>query len=1570
MANIGLKVGSKNLIYNIGNIKCYVNLNKYYKNIILEIPTVSIEYPFSYNMNLYYNNNGHGLNSYFGKYRLGLPYLFTDPLEIENPDMTTDLYIMGQDGYYHTSDNKNYIFYTSGVYKLIDKYDYMYEFNGSGYPTKMMSPNRKYVTLSTTNNSFKYNSNEYGSVGFSNQVSYGYAKFESNMNYIDTRSSVEFTYDNNHKITNIKYKDNGSLTEEYLISYNNNKIEIKAIKLKEAIIIDYNFNDKIEVSKYTLDNTTINYFLCKDTIEYLSNNKTKLTDNYNHSTYYFFDNHYSFLYEVDYLYNSYNLYYDDVLLIHASGKVGNYENELSLLDNRSINSFSNHNLNISEYNETNSFYKTLIKNNNLDNKIYEVSGTGYIYKYITIDGISGNNYLFSIFVKHLANNSNKLKVEISYLNITHEVYSRKSVADSEYELLTIGFHLYKNVKTILIKISQNYGDFLIGGLQLIQKQFGENYKYDSKWNLIEIESSVGKTSKSYDNENLLIEEDIFDGNNKQYAYDINVNNKLAFCSDTITGSEIAITYNQTSYKELSNKITNSNNVFIEKTNTFYSNNFQISKSTDTSGLEIGFDYSFELLRKIKYPDQISDVYYYYLYNPLISSLESNNAESYYSYDGLYKVNVLTSTNSNLVANLGSNNQVSDIKLNNVTINEFEYNVLNQLTKIKYGTSSDSYILDYSNDKLVDIKYRDVNNNESYRFLYSYSSDLLHHVSYYENSTLKTLRLYEYDINDRITKISSEHRAYSYEYQYDNADNVKIVSYETNSIKRIYSIDQTIDSSNISLHFKENNQMYNIFDMIPFNGCLNSIKGIRPVLFDGNELDVELFRYDSELNRSTHHTYNYLAYNLGIAYSASIGIKIKLSDLTTKQYILSSKDNFNNSIELFIEDSYLKIGVNDITYNAISLSNISGWHIFTLSYERTVVGDSTASSNLNISVGLDNQSYINSINVVGPYNNFTTYVGLKYDGSYRLNALIANLIFTDVYYSAQNLYQNYLSNYLNDITFTYKNDDLGLVTNKIINNSNNILSHTYTYKSVSNKKYTLIENENIILPNQSINRAYTYDNMNNVTAITDLTFGNRSYSYGWKSFLETETIGNKHYTYDYDENGNIKKVILTINGTPTITNFVYDSTIKDKLLSVGGNNITYSSTSPLLPTSYKGMSYSYEGKKLIKTEHTAGSVYERSTYEYDDEGLIIRKILYTYDSDDYSEYEDITTYYYDNGNLITEICSNGDRFDYLYDSTSKVCGFIKNNQNIYYYIIDILGNIIGIVDNAGTIVVKYTYDGYGNLINYNGNLLGDSFRYKCYYYDTFILMYYCKSRFYNPEWRRWLTPDSFSYLNTNDVGCINLFVYCNNNPVMYSDGEGNIAISLIVGLAVSFGVGFAASTISQGFQYGWDNINFLQAGLDGLFVLGSTALAYTGIGLIGSMVAGGIMGASQYSLDSGVFHNDFSWSGLVVSTGLGVLCGAISGRGAQNSISIAKNNLNQEAQNGIKALLTSASKYGINSSGYRNTLNLWGKTVSIALNGAISRNFTISTFKIWFSTVGSYIANYYAGKLNKAIDGCF
>ena len=51
------------------------------------------------------------------------------------------------------------------------------------------------------------------------------------------------------------------------------------------------------------------------------------------------------------------------------------------------------------------------------------------------------------------------------------------------------------------------------------------------------------------------------------------------------------------------------------------------------------------------------------------------------------------------------------------------------------------------------------------------------------------------------------------------------------------------------------------------------------------------------------------------------------------------------------------------------------------------------------------------------------------------------------------------------------------------------------------------------------------------------------------------------------------------------------------------------------------------------------------------------------------------------------------------------------------------------------------------------------------------MYYCKTRYYVPLWGRWLNADSPAKIKPENITELNLFSYCNNNPILGYDPEG-------------------------------------------------------------------------------------------------------------------------------------------------------------------------------------------------------
>ncbi len=86
------------------------------------------------------------------------------------------------------------------------------------------------------------------------------------------------------------------------------------------------------------------------------------------------------------------------------------------------------------------------------------------------------------------------------------------------------------------------------------------------------------------------------------------------------------------------------------------------------------------------------------------------------------------------------------------------------------------------------------------------------------------------------------------------------------------------------------------------------------------------------------------------------------------------------------------------------------------------------------------------------------------------------------------------------------------------------------------------------------------------------------------------------------------------------------------------------------------------------------------------------------------------------------------------------------------------------------------------------------RYRGYYYDSEIGLYYLNARYYDPEVGRFINPDN------NLAGGLNLFAYCYNNPVMFFDPSGEVAI--VDDVVVVTLVGGTVLTMATANYYTW------------------------------------------------------------------------------------------------------------------------------------------------------------------------
>ena len=233
-----------------------------------------------------------------------------------------------------------------------------------------------------------------------------------------------------------------------------------------------------------------------------------------------------------------------------------------------------------------------------------------------------------------------------------------------------------------------------------------------------------------------------------------------------------------------------------------------------------------------------------------------------------------------------------------------------------------------------------------------------------------------------------------------------------------------------------------------------------------------------------------------------------------------------------------------------------------------------------------------------------------------------------------------------------------------------------------------------------------------------------------------------------------------------------------------------------------------------------------TYAYDGDGNRISKTV-----------DGVTTdYYYIDGKLLG-LKKGQDTLLFLYDETDTVYGLIYNGTP-YFYDINLQGDIIGIYDQRGNLVVSYTYDIWGALLaihsDYHAELaLFNPLLYRGYYYDFETGLYYLQSRYYDPTVGRFINADTQLNVAVGVLG-YNLFAYCNNNPVKFADTDGHFPF-----FAITAAIGAVTGAIVGGVKAAKAGKSVLKGALKGAAVgglIGLGAGAAAGALLAGSVTA--------------------------------------------------------------------------------------------------------------------------------------
>ena len=132
-------------------------------------------------------------------------------------------------------------------------------------------------------------------------------------------------------------------------------------------------------------------------------------------------------------------------------------------------------------------------------------------------------------------------------------------------------------------------------------------------------------------------------------------------------------------------------------------------------------------------------------------------------------------------------------------------------------------------------------------------------------------------------------------------------------------------------------------------------------------------------------------------------------------------------------------------------------------------------------------------------------------------------------------------------------------------------------------------------------------------------------------------------------------------------------------------------------------------------------------------------------------------------------------DFFYDESGRPFAFNYSvdgsDFETYYYILNLQGDVVQIIDANGVMQAEYIYSPWGEVISAEGDLAEiNPLRYRGYYYDSETGFYYLRSRYYDPENHRFINADSKGSTGQGFIGT-NMFAYCLNMPVIARDANG-------------------------------------------------------------------------------------------------------------------------------------------------------------------------------------------------------
>lgn len=759
---------------------------------------------------------------------------------------------------------------------------------------------------------------------------------------------------------------------------------------------------------------------------------------------------------------------------------------------------------------------------------------------------------------------------------------------------------------------------------------------------------------------------------------------------------------------------------------YYNNMGDIEKTWYSNGKIITYTYDINgrILTQTESKDdgsQAITVSYTYDKNGNKSSYTDGNGNvTTYEYDELnrlHKTILQTGGNTTTYDYDANGNLITTTDwLGNQYINE--YDVLNRLVKKidPYGKTIQRFEYDLNNCQTA--SYDALGNKTTYE--YDRNNRLLKTIDPEQNITSQT-----YDnVGHIYTKTDGENNIRTY--VYDEFGRIRKIDYKDsetnlNVMLAIY----TYDLNGNLLTYKDGKGHITTYEYNSAN------KVVRCINDGGRWIENGQYVYDS-----TKVTTN-LYYDDGLLYTIidrngdSTNINYDIHGRVLTQVaggIMVSYTYDNNGNQLTITDS---TGTTVRTYdhlNRVLTKEVPGFGKCEYSYDNIVSGEPGCTQETS----------------KDPKGNVTVKV---YDKAGRLQKVITNNQLTVYSYNDNGSVKNVTySNGISEDYYYYDNGLLKMLVNKYTNGAG-IDSYSYVYDHAKNL---------VSKTDSKGTTSYTYDELNRLLTVTEPSGKETSYTYDAAGNRETVTVSKAGSptsvtVYYYKSNNELERTEETENGNlKQVVTYEYDH--NGNLLTK--TSLAYANGIPGMAVTEQSNTYD----KFNQLTRTVTSTGYDVVNVYNGEGLRVKKIVNG----------TATNYLYEFDKVVLETDVNGvqvGRNVYGLNLISRKVGI-----DTLYYIYNGHSDVVALLDINGSTVVSYYYDAFGNIIDQTGTA-NNSITYAGYQYDPQTGLYYLNARMYDPVTARFLQEDSYKG-QYDDPLSLNLYTYCHNEPLMYSDPTGH------------------------------------------------------------------------------------------------------------------------------------------------------------------------------------------------------